>query len=529
MNGSRLIRLITMAPLVAILAPSYASAALVTLTGKVTDAGGVGISGVQVNFVDSCTGVTAGASGNTTSVTGSFSAVVNAGTYDLEFSPPAGTLFIAQRIKNFDLSASTTLAPVALPFGITVSGKITDGAGAAVSGVFLHFFPPGTNERVFTVRDKTDALGNYSVVVAPGTYNLHYGPPPGTRFTALARSSVSIPGNTTLPTVALQSGLLVTGTVFDSAAQGHPVINANIDAFDAVSGVELSLSHDRTDATGTYTVAVPPGNYVLDYKPEKCTLLVALASAPTAVSADLTLPRVSLAAGVLVQGLVTDTRGVPVDDVNTSYFGSSGLQVLTWNDHTDPTGAYSAVVLPGDTYSIDYAPPIAQRLAGVRSTGITISNNPPPLPTVMLPDGFFVTGRCVALGGAPVFDVDLGFFPAGTTTRTFVSHHHTDAAGNFTVVVVPGTYDIRFVPPTNTLAARRLFGITVGADRALGNILLEQGYTVTGTVTDSLGFPVDLADLDFFDFYTGEKVETPHDNTAPDGTYSVVEIGRAHV
>ncbi|PYS97444.1 MAG: hypothetical protein DMF50_00620, partial [Acidobacteria bacterium] len=239
MNGSRLIRLITIAPLVALLAPSYTSAALVTLTGRVTDIGGTGISGVQINFVDSCTGVTAGASGNVTSVTGSFTAVVNAGTYDLEFFPPAGTLFTADRIKSFDLSASKTLAPVALPFGITVAGKVTDGAGAAIAGVYLHFLPPGSTERVFTVRDKTDTLGNYSVVVAPGTYDLHYGPPLGTRFTALARSSVPIPGNTTLPTVALQSGLLVTGTVFDSAAQGHAVINANIDAFDAVSGAEI--------------------------------------------------------------------------------------------------------------------------------------------------------------------------------------------------------------------------------------------------------------------------------------------------
>ncbi|PYS97443.1 MAG: hypothetical protein DMF50_00615, partial [Acidobacteria bacterium] len=203
------------------------------------------------------------------------------------------------------------------------------------------------------------------------------------------------------------------------------------------------------------------GNYHFDYKPEKCTLLVALESAPTAVSADLTLPRVSLAAGVLVKGLVTDTRGAPVDDVNTSYFGSNGLQVLTWNDHTDPTGAYSAVVLPGDTYAIEYAPPVGLRLAGVKSTGIAIGNNPPPLPTVQLPDGFFVTGKNVTLGGAPIFDVDINFFLAGTTTKVYVSHHHTDAAGNFSIVSVPGTYDIRFEPPTSALAARRLLGIGV--------------------------------------------------------------------
>src|SRR6266571_1160108 len=43
---------------------SPASAALVTLTGKVTDQNGGGIFNVTINFVDSCTGVVAGAINN---------------------------------------------------------------------------------------------------------------------------------------------------------------------------------------------------------------------------------------------------------------------------------------------------------------------------------------------------------------------------------------------------------------------------------------------------------------------------------
>ena len=108
---------------------SQASAALVTLTGKVTDQNGVGIFGVTINFVDSCTGITAGAINNVTSSTGSFQATVNAGIYDLEVSPPTGNVFTAQRIRNFNLTSSKTLATVVLPFGIIVSGHITDAAG----------------------------------------------------------------------------------------------------------------------------------------------------------------------------------------------------------------------------------------------------------------------------------------------------------------------------------------------------------------------------------------------------------------
>src|SRR2546425_9311212 len=104
---------------------SPAAAALVTLTGKVTDQNGVGVFGVTINFVDSCTGVTAGAINNVTSSTGSFQATVNAGVYDLEISPPAGSLFTAQRIRSYDLTSSKTLATGVLPFRIIRSRHAT--------------------------------------------------------------------------------------------------------------------------------------------------------------------------------------------------------------------------------------------------------------------------------------------------------------------------------------------------------------------------------------------------------------------
>jgi hypothetical protein len=134
--------------------------------------------------------------------------------------------------------------------------------------------------------------------------------------------------------VALPTGLLVGGTVFDSAGAGKPVVNVNIDAIDAVSGASIPLSHDRSDATGAYGIALPAGSYILQYQPEKCTLLVAQESAaPVTVAADTTLPQVSLQAGVLATGMVTDTRSVPVLDVNTAWYGSNGVKVFTTNDH----------------------------------------------------------------------------------------------------------------------------------------------------------------------------------------------------
>ena len=508
---------------------SPAAAALVTLTGKVTDLNSAGIFNVTVNFVDSCTGVTAPATGNVTSTTGDFRATVNAGVYDLEFSPPAGSLYEAWRIRSFDLTTSKTLATVKLGFGVIVSGHVQDAGLTGVVDVYVRFFPPGTSERTFTVRDKTDPSGNFSVVVPAGTYDVKYGPPLGTRFLGLVRPSVAIPGNSTLQTVTLQTGLLVSGTVTDSTPQAHPVINTNIDATDAATGVKLFVSHDRTDATGAFTLAVPAGTYVFGFKAQKCNLLVGQESAATAITADTTLPSVALLAGVLVKGTVTDTRGVPVFDVNTSYTSvTTGLHVFTFEDHSDASGSYSAVIPGQDSYDINYAPNRGVRLAGLKAIGVAVDNSSPQtLPTVLLKDAMLLSGRTVTYNGSILAGIDLDVYPAGVTTKIYTPNDVSDAAGTFTVAVEPGTYDVRFQPPsTTTLAAKRIRGVNLSADVALGDVAILQGLTVTGNASymdPALGvLPVDNLDMDFFNAYTGEKVETLHDNTDCSGNYSVL-------
>jgi hypothetical protein len=508
---------------------SSVSAALTTLTGKVTDLGGAGIFNVTINFVDACTGAIAPATGNVTSSTGDFRATVYAGVYDLEFSPPAGSLYQAWRIRNFDLTVGRTLAPVSLGFGVIVSGRVNDSAGAGIPNVFVRFFPPGSSDRTFAVRDRTDLSGNFSIVVPAGTYDIKYGPPPGTRYLGLVRPSLPIPGNATLATVVLATGLLLSGLLTDSAPQPHPVVNANVDATNTATGEKLFLSHDRTDATGAFTLAIPPGAYVFGFKPEKCNLLVGRESAATTISADTTLPAVALLPGVLVKGTVTDTRAVPLFDVNTNFIvASTGLPVFTFDDHTDASGNYSAVIPGQGTYNIDYAPNRGVRLAGFKMTGVSVNNNSAQvLPTVQLQDAVLVTGRTVTYTNTPLADIDLDFFSHGTTTKLYTPNDHTDTAGTFVVAVPPGTYDIRLEPPSTTsFAAKRLRSVTVPADVGLGDVTIVQGVAVTGNATYiDPGFgtpPVDNLDMDFFNAYTGEKAETLHDNTDCAGNYSVL-------
>src|SRR5262249_16714888 len=162
---------------------------------------------------------------------------------------------------------------------------------------------------------------------------------------------------------------------------------------------------------------------------------------------------------VLVDGTVTDTRAAPAVNVDLNYINSAGIKIFTWEDNSDATGAYSAVVPPG-LYTVEYTPPSGVRLAPVQLMQIAITQRT-TIPTVQLPDGVFVTGKTITFNGAPLQDIDLDFFPGGGTTKTFTQRDNSDATGRFSVVVVPGTYDIRFQPSsTTTWAAKRLRGMS---------------------------------------------------------------------
>src|SRR5207245_1589920 len=222
-------------------------------------------------------------------------------------------------------------------------------------------------------------------------------------------------------------------------------------------------------------------------EPPPCTLLVSAQSAAVSVSADVTMPTQALPAGVLVEGKVTDTNGSPVVDVNTDYFTPAGVEVLTADDHTDSTGAFSTVIMAG-TYSITYSPPRGLRLAGVELTGVSMTANPTVLPTVKLPTGFFVSGRVVTAGGMPVDNVEIAFFLAGTSTQVYVSHHSSDPTGSFSIVSVAGTYDILFTPPAATgLSPVWRRGVVVSADTSLSDTVLPAAPPNVTSVAPSAG------------------------------------------
>lgn len=129
----------------------------------------------------------------------------------------------------------------------------------------------------------------------------------------------------------------------------------------------------------------------------------------------------------------------------------------------------------------------------------------------------FIHGRVVDPQGAGLAGVNINAENNGSGGDPDLFNDGTDASGFFTTTVDPaGTYDFLFIPPAGSgLVVKVLADVSVPAlgTVQLGNVALEDGALVTGTVRDTLGNPVAGANLDVVDPATGDVLFTPGDTT----------------
>ncbi len=141
-----------------------------------------------------------------------------------------------------------------------------------------------------------------------------------------------------------------------------------------------------------------------------------------------------------------------------------------------------------------------------------------------------LSGRILDYRGTPVILADLDFFVPGTRTKIDptpsgapAQTDKTTLTGDYTMLVLPDRYDIRFQPPSSRtdLVTILLESVIVSADTVL-DITLPRGYPIFGTVTDPAGRAVSEADIDAVDAITGRRIPTPSDNTGASGAYRVI-------
>jgi hypothetical protein len=371
----------------------------VFVSGRVTTTSGTGLPGVNLDFIDTTTGVKALTPGDNTAADGTFTAHVPPGTYDVVAKALPATRLLPGIASGVAVNADVVGLDFSLGAGVLLSGTVS-GPGGLLEGVDLDVTDAVTGADMLAPFDVTDAAGSYRIVLPNGTYHVAFAPPAGEVIAPAMSAGVIVAGDTVLNRT-LAPGIVFSGTI---TSGGAPVANTDIDLKDPATGLNLPLSGEATNAAGVFSTIAAAGTWILEIEPPVTTGLVAQRTEGFVLSANTNLP-VSLQAGVIVTGTVTDGAGALLADVNVDALRSSdGFEMFTPGDHTNAAGIYQLVV-PAGAYDFRF------KLGASHA----------------VPDSTFVTGVTVAPGA--VVDAVIGQnlssvgdqVPAGRSTALTLS------------------------------------------------------------------------------------------------------------
>ncbi len=426
----------------------------------------------SVTVYDVCTGDKVQTSHNLIDATGKFSLYLPVGTYSIYVNPPhCSTSIGAQRFADTVVDRNTDLKTIVLPDAFPVSVQVVDAQGVPVPDVHVKFYDAAKNTRVIAPHDHTDANGNATAYVPTDNYFVNLEPPAGRTLLVGHLNGVSVSGPTSLGTVVLAAGVPVSGRLTGPGGTG--VLNANVNAVDAVTRAPARLAHDATAADGTFTVVIPPGTYDFQYGPAACTNLAPADQKAVTIAGTTTLPTLPLVAGVHATGHVQDDLAAAVASVDVRFFTpGTRTRWYTPGNASDAAGNYDVFVQPR-AYDIDYIPNATSGLRPAKRLNVSVLANT-TIPAVTLVHGPTVSGFVKAQATLlAVPDTAVDFYAPGASTPLFVGYNTTASDGSYHVVVDAGTWDVLFTPPAASgLAPQWRRGTVVGTDLPLADALL---------------------------------------------------------
>ena len=265
------------------------------------------------------------------------------------------------------------------------------------------------------------------------------------------------------------------------------------------------------------------GQFVRIASMQMVALALSLFLAAEAISAQC-LPTSWVISGIVVDSNGDGVAGVDIDIISLS----TGQPLSLSQDFTFFDGSFSLAICETVTpgfFDVIFQVSPTEPFFDLSLQTVNLSGNT-DLGSVILEDSGIVSGTVVTETGVPLQFIDLDFFDPVSGQPTVFSGDTTDANGNFSVKVTPAFWDVRFTAgpassPLDLVPVLRS-DLAVFGSTPLGDVVLRNGYTLSGTVLDGSGSPVDGGDIDVRDPITGDKLLTPGDNTNGSGVFSVL-------
>ena len=253
---------------------------------------------------------------------------------------------------------------------VTLSGRVTDAAGQAVSGALVALKRlPG---HIWVDGQDTAGNGNYRFSVPSGHYALEV-QPHGPFITQQIELTLS---TDTTRNFVLESGVTLSGQVTGSAGQSVPwaFLSTRNEA-----GQQISFG--SADDSGHYSLGVPVGTYRIDVFSND---FLDKTVEGVAVPRDTVL-NITLESGVLLEGQVVDGADQPVSDAQVC--AQLPIEDRWFCTETESAGLFQLRVVPDAGYIVTVRPvlplrPIRRRLEvseeGAVDLVLTVSRDPLP-------------------------------------------------------------------------------------------------------------------------------------------------------
>ena len=350
-------------------------------------------------------------------------------------------------VDDVFLFGNTDLGTIVMNLAHTLTGTVVDADGAPLTGIDTNIYD-ASGASVDLNDDDTDAIGNFSVLVPEGTWDVVHRQvtaSPTEERVPHAFHELNVAKNLGLGIIVLPVGFHITGQVVGSA--GEAIEDANLDAEDAATGNSIHLNNDGTTATGTFDILLPDGSMNIEVDPP----VIGPVRQPQLVQVEVTAPgpidlgTITLPDAVLLSGRCVDSAGIPIPLINVELLVSAtGADYPTLHENGGPDGTFSVAVEP-DTYDLLLLPEPTSGLAPVMLSQIQLLGHIQLGDLILNPE--VTLSGTVTIIQSPLVNATVQIQnpatddipPWGTTT--------TDSLGNYSLEFAPGFWNLIFTPP----------------------------------------------------------------------------------